>query len=331
MKRWIIGLALLAFSASSAYAQHTEAERKEGFLAIFNGRNFDGFRFSGGKPAKDGAEPPNWKVADGLVKLSGGGSPHLATHWEYDDFDARFEWKALKKGYNSGFFIRSGRQVNAHQINLAQSACGNLMGGAKGGVAVPELQKPPGEWNDWRVLASGDKITFWCNGKQAWEVVGFKGPRGYLGWQAEGAAIDFRNFRVKELGYQPLAFADPKAWDKNDDAYSGDNKAGPLASADKLGACTLRCEYKLSEGGKAAVAARGLMLKLHADDLAKMAHPAKEWNYLEIAVRNSDAQLWLNGTTLKRALNGDADRPVAFTVEDGTLQIRNARVRAAKP
>ncbi len=331
MKRLLLSLAILSLPCCTppVFAQLADAERKDGFHELFNGRNFDGFRFSGKIP-KDAAEPPNWKVADGLVKLSGGGSPHLATQWEYDDFDARFEWKALKKGYNGGFFVRSGRQVNAHQINLAQNSCGNLMSGAKGGAGVPDLQKPPGEWNEWRLLAAGDKLTFWCNGKQAWEVVGFKAPRGYLGWQAEGAALDFRNFRVKEIGFQPFPFANPKNWDKNDDGFTGDSKAGPLDSADKFGACTLRCEYKLSAKGKATVVARGLKLNLHGDDLAKAAHPAKEWNFLEVVVRRSEADVWLNGTTTKRALNGDANRPLAFNVEDGTLQVRNARVRPVK-
>ena len=61
------------------------------------------------------------------------------------------------------------------------------MGGAKGGVKVPELQKGLEQWNEWRVLAVGDKMTLWCNGKKAWEVTDFKPPRGYLGLQNRGA------------------------------------------------------------------------------------------------------------------------------------------------
>jgi hypothetical protein len=61
------------------------------------------------------------------------------------------------------------------------------------------LQKPVGEWNDWRVVAVGDRVTFWCNGRRAWEVSDFKDRRGYLGLQAEGAPMEFRNIRIKEL------------------------------------------------------------------------------------------------------------------------------------
>jgi hypothetical protein len=176
--------------------QDSSAE-EEGFVALFNGKDFRGWRF--GNDAAEEKLPKNWKVEKGMIRLLGGGSPHLASQKEYGDFDLRLQWRAHKKGYNSGLFIRSGRAVGANQINLAQSDAGHLMGGAPGGKAVPQLQKDPGQWNDWRVLAVGDHITLWCNGKKAWEVGGFKTKRGYLGLQAEGAAIDFKNIRIKEL------------------------------------------------------------------------------------------------------------------------------------
>lgn len=171
---------------------------EKGFVPLFNGKDFTGWRF-GNEPANMDKLPKNWKVEGGMIKLLGGGSPHLASVKEYEDFDVRIQWRAHKKGYNSGFYIRSGKNVGANQINLAQSDCGHLMSNVKGGKKVPELQKPPGEWNDWRVLAQGDKLTLWCNGTKAWEVNNFKPRKGYLGLQAEGHAIDFKNLRIKEL------------------------------------------------------------------------------------------------------------------------------------
>jgi sugar lactone lactonase YvrE len=170
-----------------------------GFESLFNGQDFTGWRFSGGK--EDGArEAPNWKVKDGVIHLTGGGSPHLATVREYGDFDLRFEWRGLRDKYNSGLYIRSGRKVGANQINLARGAEGGFIGGkAEGARAVPDLQKPAGQWNEWRVLARGDRVTFWCNGKRAWEATGLKPARGYIGLQAEGAPLEFRNLRIREL------------------------------------------------------------------------------------------------------------------------------------
>lgn len=174
-------------------------QKEDGFMSLFNGKDFTGWRFSGGK--EDGAaEAPNWKVKDGVIFLTGGGSPHLATDKEYADFELRFEWRALRAKYNSGLFIRSGRKVGANQINLAKGAEGNFINGkVKGAKAVPDLQKPAGEWNEWRVLAKGDKLTFWCNGKLAWEATEFKSKKGYIGLQAEGAPIEFRHLRIREI------------------------------------------------------------------------------------------------------------------------------------
>jgi hypothetical protein len=198
---WLLAsTALLVPPAMPIQAQTLSAqEAAEGFVSLFNGKDFSGWRFGETVPTS-GNLSPNWKVEDGVIKLAGGNSPHLASQAEYADFDVRFQWRALREKYNSGFFIRSGREVKANQINLSQAAVGKLMSGAKGGDAVPALQKPVGEWNEWRVLAVGDRVTFWCNGQRAWEVTGFQDGRGYLGLQAEGAPLEFRNIRIKVIG-----------------------------------------------------------------------------------------------------------------------------------
>lgn len=175
------------------------ADDEAGFQPLFNGKDFTGWRFSGGKD-EDAREAPNWKVKDGVILVTGGGSPHLATDKEYADFELQLEWRALRDKYNSGLFIRSGRKVGANQINLAKGAEGGFIGGkVKGAKTVPDLQKPAGEWNDWRVRVRGDKVTFWCNGKLAWEATGLKQDKGYIGLQAEGAPIEFRNLRIREI------------------------------------------------------------------------------------------------------------------------------------
>src|SRR5207248_1057166 len=140
--------------------------------------------------------------------------------------------------------IRSGRNVGANQINLAEKDAGHLMGGAKGGPAVPNLQNPPGEWNSWRVLAIGDKVTFWCNGKEAWSVTGFKDKRGYLGLQAEGAAIDFKNLRIKEVGFAPIDSGMVEGWQKDGGLVLVGSDAAPLLkSPADYKDYTLRLEY----------------------------------------------------------------------------------------
>jgi hypothetical protein len=199
MKKPLCASLLLFVALPSLTCTFAADEKETGFVSLFNGKEFSGWRFSGGK--EDGAkETPNWKVKDGVIALSGGGSPHLATEKEYADFELRLEWRALKEKYNSGLFIRSGKKVGANQINLAKGSEGAFIGGKLNGAkAVPTLQKPAGEWNEWRVIVKGDQVSFWCNGQKAWEGTGIKPEKGYIGLQAEGAPMEFRHLRIRVI------------------------------------------------------------------------------------------------------------------------------------
>jgi hypothetical protein len=350
MKRLTLAMAVLLASAAEPAPKLSEEEAREGFVTLFNGRDFSGWRF-GNSSALDKL-PANWKVEDGVIKLSGGGSPHLASQWDYEDFDVRLEWRGMVAGYNSGFYVRSGRAVGANQINLAQSDAGHLMGGAKGGNKVPELQKPVKEWNEWRVLAAGGKLTFWCNGKQAWEVTDFKPARGYLGLQAEGRPMEFRNIRIKEIGYQSLQ--DPKKWDGGRWKVEGDTLApdGDLAAVTvkDYKSYVLRLEWKAEKGAKGSVEVRGRQspAAVVLGDVAggsggipaagakpekPLDNPLGEWNYLEVRVAGDKARVWLNGSVVADKVDlGKVDvlfppsGPIGLKAS-GPLQFRNIRIK----
>ncbi len=191
-------LAVTCCMASSAMGDELTPEEKDaGFVSMFNGTDFSGWRFTGKKSDK---VPANWSVEDGVIKLTGGGSPHLGTAREYGDFEMRFQWRAMREKYNSGFFIRSPENLGRNQLNLAKGSEGKFIGGKlNGGKAVPDLQKASGEWNEWRVLVVGDQVTFWCNGELAWKGTGLMPPNGHIGLQAEGAPLEFRNLRIREI------------------------------------------------------------------------------------------------------------------------------------
>ncbi len=194
-------LCLIASAGLSVAARSEElsvAEKDAGFVSLFNGTDFAGWRFGDESPPKE--LPTNWKVEDGVIKVSGGGKPHLASAKEFGDFELRLQGRGLKTGYNSGLFVRSGKSVGANQINLAHKSEGAFLGGkVQGAKAVGPLQNPVGEWNAWRILAVGEKLSFWCNDTLAWEGTGFVPAKGYIGLQAEGAAMEFRNIRLREI------------------------------------------------------------------------------------------------------------------------------------
>lgn len=196
---WVTCLGLLLVGTAALADELSKDERDAGFVSMFNGKDFTGWRFEG-KESPPKALPDNWKVEDGVIKLSGGSKPHLGSAKSYRDFEMKFEWRAVKENYNSGFFIRSGEKVGANQINLAKAHEGAFIGGKiNGAKEVPQLQKKPGEWNEWHVLVVGDKVTFRCNGQLAWEATGLETKEGYIGLQAEGAPLEFRKLRIREL------------------------------------------------------------------------------------------------------------------------------------
>ncbi len=328
-----LSLLLVLVATSAVRAQHVaDDENKEGFISLFNGKDFSGWRFQTASPL--GAIPKNWSVGERTIQLSGGGSPHIGTQWPLDDFDFRFQWKAHKKGYNSGFYVRSGRNVGANQINLAEKDCGHLMGGPKGGKAVPDLQKPVGEWNDWRALAEGDKLTFWCNGKEAWSVTGFKPAGGYVGFQAEGAAIDFKNIRVREFGYTVLGdlsdWTMKGGWFQDGDILIAGGDAEPLTSIKPYQKLTLRLEFRGDKFGLAFGGDKQATVALGDGELAKLANPAGQWNYLQITVAGGQAKVWLNGADVKAPVDVSADAGPLRIIPGSEMRFRNIRIRDVK-
>ncbi|MFO0970538.1 MAG: family 16 glycoside hydrolase [Gemmataceae bacterium] len=344
MRRLLPCVLLVSFTPVLAAQELSDEERKDGFISLFNGKDFSGLRFFGyGKKKKDADKevkaplPKNWSVADGMIKLSGGGSPHLGTQWEFTDFDVRFQWRAHKKGYNSGFFVRTGRESSNNQINLAEKSCGNLMG-YKGGPGVPDLQKPVGEWNDWRVLCEGKKIKFWVNGKEAWEVDTFKPARGYLGWQAEGAAIDFKNIRIKELGFvnmdDPKLWTDGAGWAVTDGTWTKSAKARAIITPKRYNNFTLRLEWR--DGFKPFTQIEfggGRPAKLHMsmEDIRKATNPAGEWNCLELTVKDKKGTVWLNGQTVMKEERLEKDTvpgPILLIPGEEATAFRHIRIQA---
>src|SRR5436190_5396409 len=123
--RFAAGLICFATIASAAARAQDlpAAEREAGFQALFSGKDFTGWRFGDG-PSPPTELPANWKVAEGVIQLSGGGSPHLGSEKAYRDFELRLEWRGLKERYNSGLYVRSSKKVGSNQINLAHKSEG---------------------------------------------------------------------------------------------------------------------------------------------------------------------------------------------------------------
>ncbi|MBE3135643.1 MAG: DUF1080 domain-containing protein, partial [Acidobacteria bacterium] len=59
--------------------------------------------------------------------------------------------------------------------------------------------KPAGEWNVYEIRAAGKSLTLWVNGAVVNEYTECEVPRGFVGLEAEGYRIEFRNLRLKRF------------------------------------------------------------------------------------------------------------------------------------
>ena len=62
-----------------------------------------------------------------------------------------------------------------------------------------ERTKPTGEWNHYYVRAINGEVRLWVNGKEVSGGNNAQPATGYLCLESEGAPINFRNFRIREL------------------------------------------------------------------------------------------------------------------------------------
>ncbi len=168
-------------------------------------------------PAIAGLKPePQWKVdaaTKSIICTGKGGHEWLRYDKELGDYVLQVEWRFTPKEgetkYNSGIGIRLSPMGELWWQAQTGLAGGWLFGVnfANGALARVNLKdqmkenrvKPAGEWNVYEIRVQGDKITLSINGGVASEYVGVGLRRGYIGLEAEGYEIAFRNIKLQAL------------------------------------------------------------------------------------------------------------------------------------
>jgi hypothetical protein len=141
-----------------------------------------------------------------------GGHDWLRFNRELHNFTFHLKWRftpvANTDKYNSGVFFR-----NDADGNIWHQAQTSLGGGYIFGVTPVDGKPTPfnerksmtenrvrqaGEWNVYDIRCVGDVCTLAVNGAQVNTIhVGVE--KGYIGLEAEGYRIEFKDFKVKEL------------------------------------------------------------------------------------------------------------------------------------
>jgi hypothetical protein len=217
MRLTILSAVLMALVASWLWGQDVAVSGSSGWIDILPPPSLAHWTRVPIPPEKALDSVSQWSVdATRRVVICGGNHGHewLRFDRELADLILHVEWRFTKgeglKGYNSGVFVRNSADGRVwHQAQVGAGNDGYLFGQTLIGGKLSEMKfspkpavnhiKPPGEWNTYEVRCQGPKITLSVNGELSAEFEAAEVPKGYLGLEAEGFRIEFRNIRYKLL------------------------------------------------------------------------------------------------------------------------------------
>jgi len=220
----ILGIVVAALLTGGQAKDNTPPE---GFTALFNGKDLTGWQGLVELPQrkKDPAEYekqikaandkylPHWSVKDGVIHYDGKGQS-LQTVKDYKDFELWVDWKIEAKG-DSGIYVRGTPQI---QIWDPDKQNGIGSGGLFNNATHPskplkKADKAIGQWNTFRIVMKGDKVSVWLNGELVVDntvLEGYWGRKkgeasppvpetGPIELQHHGDHLEFKNIYIKEL------------------------------------------------------------------------------------------------------------------------------------
>lgn len=199
----------------------------EGFKPMFNGKDLSGWQGlvenpvarAKMKPAELAAKQVeankkvagNWSVKDGCIWFSGAGE-NLCSIQQYGDFEMMVDWKISKAG-DSGIYLRGSPQVQIWDTSRvevgAQVGSGGLYNNQKNqSKPLKVADNPVGDWNTFRIVMVGEKVSVWLNGELVVDNVTLENywdrsipifPKDAIELQAHGNELAFRDVYVREI------------------------------------------------------------------------------------------------------------------------------------
>jgi len=222
-------LACVFFAGTAAVAQAgANAERPanqppEGFAALFNGKDLEGWKGLVGNPESRAKMSPedlkkeqakaddkmraHWKAVDGVLTYDGAGDS-LCTAKDYANFEILVDWK-IEPGGDSGIYVRGSPQVQIWDAAKNPVGSGGLYNNQKNPKdPLKCADKPAGQWNTFRVKMTDDRVTVYLNDVLVVDNVVLENywdrnkpiyPTGQIELQNHSSPLYFRNIFVKEL------------------------------------------------------------------------------------------------------------------------------------
>jgi len=293
-----------------------------GFTALFNGADLTGFR--GGdtfdhrkllampaaereaqiakwtasmKEVNPKTGKPHWYFENGELVNDGFGA-YATTEKDYGDFELFIDYKTVPKA-DSGIYLRGVPQVQiwdsteTEKFNIgADKGSGGLWNnspGAPGKDPLVKADKPFGEWNSFRIVMVGSRVSVWLNGQPVVKNAVMENyydrklpipAKGPIQLQTHGGEIRWRNAFIREIGadeatkilsasgesaFKPVFNGrDFAGWSGPVDNYEivdgaircKEHKGGTIFTAKEYGDFEVRLEFKLPPGGNNGLAIR---------------------------------------------------------------------------
>jgi 3-keto-disaccharide hydrolase len=230
MNRIFALIALVAVTAPPSRPARAADDSKppEGFVSLFNGRDFTGWKVPEG-------DNGHWKVIDGVIDYDAASEAttdkSLWTGKQFADFTLRVDWRIKDTPYvnpNVPYILPDGthaRDITGREMkmSLPDSDSGVLLrGNARNQINIwcwpigsgemygwrmdtkqpPEVRaaatpkhqadKPVGQWNTYEITVKGETVTVVLNGKTVIDNARLPGieRRGALGLQHHGGMRD---------------------------------------------------------------------------------------------------------------------------------------------
>ncbi len=289
------------------------ADPPKGFTALFNGKDLNGWHgmphfdpYALDKEADKSKLIAKWTEdafkhwkADGGELVNDGNGAYLTTDKEYGDIEFLIEYKTVAKA-DSGIYLRATPQIQIWDTtkeggkwNLgADKGSGGLWNnsaGAPGKDPFVLADKPFGEWNSFRIIQVGERVTVYLNDKLVVDMARLENfwnkklplrKTSPIQLQTHGGEIRWRNVFVREIqpeeanellrkrnasGFVDLFNGkDLAGWGGSKDGFEAKDgtlvnkpgKGGNLFTESEYDNFTARLEYKLPDGGNNGLAIR---------------------------------------------------------------------------
>lgn len=208
-----------------------ENKAPDGFTLLFDGKDLKGWKGLVGNPVSrakmtpeqlataqkkaDAAAFEHWKVVNGVITYDGK-NDSLCTTKDYADFELLVDWKITPEG-DSGIYLRGSPQVQIWDPFHHPNRNAEEMGEGSGGLYNNEkntthpshrADKPVGEWNRFRILMIGDRVTVFLNNELVVQSVPMENywergkpiyPTGQIELQHHTTPLEFKNIYIREI------------------------------------------------------------------------------------------------------------------------------------